>query len=69
MGVLTMQAPGIDHRLLRRFVQDQEPAHFVLAAVVVLEVPGQMPVDVDLRAVDAVPGQVGNVVARSRFEN
>ena len=65
MGVEVMQAKLIDQRLLDLLMQDEKAIGVDLAAAEIEEFR-HMTVDIDRLAVDAVAGEIGNIVACGR---
>ena len=66
MSVQIVQAELIDQRLLDFFVED-EKAIGLDGAATKFERPRHVPVDIDRLAVEAVAGQIGNVVLAVEF--
>ena len=66
MGVEVMQAELIDQRLLDLLVQDEKAIGVDLAAAEFEELR-HVTVDIDRLAVEAVAGEVGNIVAAVEF--
>jgi len=62
MGMLIAQSPLVHQGLFRGFVQNQELVNFVTAILMVCECMSQVPIDVNRRAVQAVTGQIWDVV-------